>query len=157
MHGGSQRYRWVRLVQWSREPLCLLTLSWIGPPYCSSTLFYYLVSIALQHPTALHYTAVGDLYCGLGNYIPFLIYILTYFFLLGIEPKSRCNKNWVPISKNCCWGKKHLYVNVSDQTSTFTHKTKMLISICWKCILTFNVLNMTKTDGWIQNFKKQET
>ena len=54
MQGGSQRYRWVRSVQWSREPLCLLSLSWTGPPYCSSTLFYHLVSIALQHPTALH-------------------------------------------------------------------------------------------------------
>ena len=47
------------------------------------------------------------------------------------------------------------YVNVSDQTAIFTHKTKMLILICWKCFLAFNVLNMTKTAGWIQNFKKK--
>ena len=27
------------------------------------------------------------------------------------------------------------YVNVSDQSSIFTHETKMLISICWICFL----------------------
>ena len=36
------------------------------------------------------------------------------------------------------------YVNVSDQSSIFTQETKMLISVCWKCFLAFNVLNMTK-------------
>ena len=46
-------------------------------------------------------------------------------------------------------------MNVSDQTAIFTHKTKMLISICWKCFLAFNVLNMTRTDSWIQNFQKK--
>ena len=41
------------------------------------------------------------------------------------------------------------YVNVSDQTSIFTHETKMLKCdlICWKSFLTFNVLKMTRTDG----------
>ena len=48
------------------------------------------------------------------------------------------------------------YVNVSDQTAFFTHKTKTLISILLKCFLAFNVLNMTKTAGWIQNFKKRD-
>ena len=48
-----------------------------------------------------------------------------------------------------------MYVNVSDQTAIFTHETKMLISICWKCFLAFIVLKMTKTAGWIQNFKKK--
>ena len=47
------------------------------------------------------------------------------------------------------------YVNVSDQSSIFTHETKMLISICWKSFLAFNVLHMTRTDGWIQNLKKR--
>ena len=48
------------------------------------------------------------------------------------------------------------YVNVSDQSSIFTHETKMLIWIRWKCFLAFNVLNMTRTDGWIQNFSKKK-
>ena len=39
------------------------------------------------------------------------------------------------------------YMNVSDQSSMFTQETNMLISICWKCFLAFNVLNMTRTDG----------
>ena len=45
-----------------------------------------------------------------------------------------------------CW----LYVNMWDQSSIFTHETRMLISILWKCFLAFNVLNMTRTDSWIQ-------
>ena len=40
---------------------------------------------------------------------------------------------------------KYEYVNVSDQTSIFTHEIKMLISICWKYFLAFNVLNVTRT------------
>ena len=36
------------------------------------------------------------------------------------------------------------YVNVSDQSSIFTHETKMLILICF---LAFNVLKMTRTEG----------
>ena len=51
----------------------------------------------------------------------------------------------------------YLHVNVSDQTSIFTHETKMLSLICWKCFLAFNVLNMTRTDGWIQKLMKKET
>ena len=47
------------------------------------------------------------------------------------------------------------YVNVSDQSSILTHETKMLISVCWKSFLAFNVLHMTRTDGWIQNFKQR--
>ena len=47
-------------------------------------------------------------------------------------------------------------MNVSDQSSIFTHEIQMLISIYWKCLLAFNVLNVTKTDGWIQNFKKRD-
>ena len=42
---------------------------------------------------------------------------------------------------------KYEYVNVSDQSSIFTHETKMLISIFWKCVLDFNELNMMRTDG----------
>ena len=51
--------------------------------------------------------------------------------------------------------RKHICVNVSDQISIFAHETKMLLSVCWKCILTFNVLDMTRTDGWIQIFLKK--
>jgi len=52
------------------------------------------------------------------------------------------------------------YLNVSYQTANFTHKIKMLISICWECffsflIAAFNILNMTRADGWIQNFSKK--
>ena len=50
-------------------------------------------------------------------------------------------------SNNHIW-----YVNESYQSSIFTHKTNMLISICLKCFLAFNELHMTRTDGWIQNF-----
>ena len=48
-----------------------------------------------------------------------------------------------------------IYVNVSDQTAILTHEIEMLIWIFWKCFLAFNVLNMTRTDGWIQNFSKK--
>ena len=27
--------------------------------------------------------------------------------------------------------------------------------VCWLCFLSFNILNMTSTDGWIQNFTKK--
>ena len=37
------------------------------------------------------------------------------------------------------------YVNVSDETSIFTQKTKMFISLCEICFLASNVLDMTKT------------
>ena len=47
------------------------------------------------------------------------------------------------------------YVDMSDQTANFTHETKMLISLCWKCSLAFNELNMMRTDSWIQNFSKK--
>ena len=40
--------------------------------------------------------------------------------------------------------------------TNFHPQTKMLISICWICFLVFNVLNMTRTDGWIQNLSKKE-
>ena len=33
----------------------------------------------------------------------------------------------------------------------------MLILICLKYFLAFNVLNMTRTDGWLKNFPKKET
>ena len=36
---------------------------------------------------------------------------------------------------------KYEYVNVSDQSSIFTHEIKMLILICWKCFFAFNELN----------------
>ena len=52
--------------------------------------------------------------------------------------------------------RKHICVNVSDQISIFAHETKMLLSVCWKCFLTFNVLDMTRTDGWIQIFLKKK-
>ena len=52
---------------------------------------------------------------------------------------------------------KNIYVNVSDQSSIFINQTKILILICWKCFWAFNVLNMTRTDGWLQNFSKKET
>ena len=47
-------------------------------------------------------------------------------------------------------------VNVSVQTSFFTHKTKMLILMCWKCFSAINVLNMMRKDGWILNTSKEE-
>ena len=47
------------------------------------------------------------------------------------------------------------YVNVSDQASIFTHETKMLILVCLKYFLAFNVLHMTRTDGWVQNLSKK--
>ena len=37
----------------------------------------------------------------------------------------------------------------------FTHEIKMLILICWKSSLAFNVINTMRTDGWIQHFKKK--
>ena len=49
------------------------------------------------------------------------------------------------------------WVNVSDQSSIFIHRTKMLISKCWKYFLAFNVLNIKRTDGWLQTFPKKET
>ena len=42
---------------------------------------------------------------------------------------------------------KYEYVNVSDQSSIFTHEIKMLFLVCWKYFLAFNVLNVTRTDG----------
>ena len=61
------------------------------------------------------------------------------------------------ISHELGWTNMNQYVNVSDQTSTFTHEIKMLTSICWIYFLAFNVPDMTKRDGWIQNFWKKET
>ena len=64
---------------------------------------------------------------------------LIYFVSLAIHVVVGQDQRVLP----CC----NSYVNVSDQTSIFTHETKMLILICWKCFLAFNVLNMTRTDG----------
>ena len=66
--------------------------------------------------------------------------------LADITESKSCN------TAICKGGKCNLFImiyiiyhcaNVSDQSSTFTHKTKMSISISWKCFLAFNVLNMT--------------
>ena len=48
------------------------------------------------------------------------------------------------------------YVNVSDQSSIFIQETKMLIWICLKCFLTFNVLNLDQARSLLKWDSRKE-
>ena len=69
-------------------------------------------------------------------------------------PYNGTKKDWRKTVLLWKYGK-NLYVNVSDQTAIFTHETKMLISICRKYLLAFNVLNMTEQMAEYKTLKKK--
>ena len=80
VHRGTGEWGWCNGVE--NLCVCCPSVELVRP---IALLLFSTTWFLLLYNTRQLYTAVGELYCGLGNYIPFLIYILTYFFCMELN------------------------------------------------------------------------